>query len=160
MALDKKHIGRRYGPFVYEAGVEKMREFAWAVGGTIPSTGFTTLGPPEGLHPWLSDADAARTSPYGAIIALPTFAVVFAIGPFGKACTDPQLGVDLLKLVHGEQEFEFFEPVKSGDVLTTHGEIADISSKARFDFLVVASESRNQRGELVVKGRWTAIIRS
>jgi acyl dehydratase len=159
MALDKKHIGRRYGPFVYEAGVEKMREFAWAVGGTIPSTGFTTQGAPVGLHPWLTDQAAAQSSPYGAIIAMPNFAVVFAIGPFGRACADPEVGVDLLRLVHGDQEFEFFEPVKAGDVLTTSGEIADVSSKAGLDFLVVTTESTNQRGELVVKGRWTAVIR-
>jgi acyl dehydratase len=160
MALDRKHIGRKYGPFVYEAGLEKMREFAWAVGGSIPSSGFTSLGAPEGLHPWLTDAAAAATSPYGSIIAMPNFAVVFAIAPFGRACEDPVLGIDLLMLVHGEQEFEFFEPVKSGDVLTTHGEIADIYSKAGLDFLVVSTESRNQRDQLVVKGRWMAIIRN
>lgn len=160
MALDKRHVGRRYGPFVYEAGAEKMREFAWAVGGSIPSSGFTTQGAPADLHPWLTDEAAAAASPYGSLIATPSFAVVFAIAPFGRACSDPELGIDLLMLVHGEQELQFFEPVRPGDRISTSGTIADISSKAGLDFLVVASESTNQRGELVVTGRWTAVIRS
>ena len=33
MALDTRFIGKKYGPFVYEAGLEKMREFSYAVGG-------------------------------------------------------------------------------------------------------------------------------
>lgn len=159
MALDKRHIGRRYGPFVYEAGVEKMRDYAWAVGGTIPSIGFTTQGAPQGIHPWLTDEAAGRASPYGSVIAMPTFAVVFAIAPFGRACADPEVGVDLQRLVHGEQDLEFFEPVRPHDVLTTHGVIADISSKAGLEFLAVTSESRNQLDQLVVRGRWTAVIR-
>lgn len=159
MALDPKFVGREYGPFVYEVGVEKLREFAYAVGGSVPSMGFSGVGPPEGLHPWLHDKAAAKDSPYGAVVAMPNFAVVYAIGPFSKACTDPELEVDLLRLVHGEQEFEFFEVVRPGDTLTTTGTITDISAKKSLDFLTVTTESRNQHGALVVRAKWTAIIR-
>jgi acyl dehydratase len=159
MALDKKFIGRKYGPFHYDAGLEKMREFALAVGGGIPSTGFSAAPAPEGLNPLLHDKAAGKASKYGSIIAMPNFAVAFAIGPFAGACTDPELKVNLLMLVHGEQEFEFFEPVKPGDVLTTTGEIAEIYGKNDLDFLVVTSTTVNQRGATVVKGRWNAVIR-
>lgn len=159
MALDKKFIGRAYGPFTYEVGAEKLREFAYAVGGSIPSMGFSGIGAPEGLHPWLHDKDAAQASPYGALVAMPNFAVVYAIAPFSKACTDPELQVDLLRLVDGEQDFEFFEVVRPGDVLTTTGTITDISAKKSLDFLTVTTESRNQHGALVVRAKWTAIIR-
>lgn len=159
MALDKKHIGKSYGPFTYEAGREKLREFAYAVGGGIPSMSFAGGGAPEGLHPWLFDLEAAKSSPFGTIIGLPTFAVVFALAPFGQAVLDPELGIDLSKLVHGEQEFEFYAPVTPGDVLTTTGVITEIFTKASKDFLVVKTESKNQRHELVVTGTWTAVIR-
>lgn len=159
MALDKKFIGRQYGPFVYEAGLEKMREFAYAVGGGIPSTGFSATGAPEGLHPFLHDEAAAKGSAYGAIVAMPNFAVTFAIAPFGKACTDPELGVNLLRLVHGEQSFEFHEVVRPGDRLTTTGTITDIMTKRNLDFLTVTTETKNQHGKLVVKAVWTAVIR-
>jgi acyl dehydratase len=160
MALDKRFIGRKYGPYGYEAGVEKMREFALAVGGGIPSTGFSAQPAPATLHPWLHDREAARGSKYGGLVAMPNFAVTFAIAPFASACSDPELGVNLLMLVHGEQEFEFFKPVRSGDVLTTTGEIADIYSKKGLDFLVVTSHTVDGAGEPVVDGRWGAVIRS
>ena len=31
MPIDPKHVGRAYGPFTYEAGLEKIREFAVAI---------------------------------------------------------------------------------------------------------------------------------
>lgn len=159
MALDRRFIGREYGPFVYEAGLEKMREFAYAVGGGVPSTGYSARGAPEGLHPSLYDEAAAKASSYGAVIALPSFAVTFAIAPFGRACADPEFSLNLLRLVHGEQSFEFFEVVRTGDRLTTTGKITDITTKRSLDFLEVTTESKNQHGALVVRAKWTAIIR-
>lgn len=157
--LDKRFIGREYGPFVYEAGLEKMREFAYAVGGSIPSTGYSANGPPKGLHPTLYDAEAGKASSWGSVIAFPSFAVTFAIAPFGKACSDPELKLNLLRLVHGEQSFEFFEVVRAGDRLTTSGKITDITTKRSLDFLQVTTETTNQHGKLVVRAKWTAIIR-
>jgi acyl dehydratase len=159
MALDKRFIGREYGPFIYEAGLEKMREFAYAVGGSVPSTGFSAAGAPEGLHPFLHDVAAAAASSWGSVIGMPNFAVTFAIAPFGKACTDPELQVNLLRLVHGEQSFEFHQVVRPGDRLTTTGKITDIMTKRSLDFLSVTTETKNQRDELVVRAVWTAIIR-
>ena len=160
MTIDSKYLGRKYGPFTYEVGAEKLREFAYAVGGTVPSAGFSGVGAPKDMHPWLWDSAAAKDSPYGSIIGMPNFAVAFAIAPFGKAVVDEDLGINLLMLVHGEQEFEFHAPIKPGDVMTTTGEITGINRKANLDFLTVTTESRNQQGELVVKGVWTAVIRT
>ena len=156
--IDKKFIGKTYGPTVYEVGLEKLREFAYAIGGGVPSSGFTGKRP-EGLHPYLWDVEAGKKSPYGSVIGLPNFAVVFSIGPFGQAVTDPELGINLLMLVHGEQEFEFLGAIRPGDVMTTTGVITDLYDKVGKDFLVLTTESKNQRGEVVVKGTWTAVIR-
>jgi acyl dehydratase len=157
MALDPKHIGRKYGPYKYTLGVEKMREFAYAVCGGEPGIGITE--PPANLHPLLHDEKAAKASPYGDVIAFPTFVVNFAMTPFGAAFTDPTLGVNLMMLVHGEQEFEFFEVMRPGDVMETTGTITEIYEKASKDFLVVVTESYNQHGKLAVRGTWTAVIR-
>jgi len=157
MPIDRKFIGRQYGPYTYQIGLEKIREFAYAVAGGIPNAGFGE--PPEGLNPLLYDEKAARSAPYGSVIAFPTFAVTFAIAPFAAAVADPELGINLLMLVHGEQEFELFEVLRPGDVLTTTGRITHIHEKAQKDFLVVVSESKNQRGALAVRGTWTAVVR-
>ncbi|WP_163865568.1 FAS1-like dehydratase domain-containing protein [Myxococcus eversor] len=159
MAIDKRFIGREYGPYTYTIGAEKLREFALAVGGAHPAAG-TPGEPPEHVSPLLYDDDAAKKGPYGDIIAFPSFAVVFAIRPFGAAVADPELGVNLLMLVHGEQELEFLGVMRPGDVMTTTGRIENIYGKAGMEFVVVATESRNQRGEVVVKGLWTGVIRS
>jgi len=157
MALDPKFIGKRYGPFRYQVGLEKMREFAYAIGGGLPSAGFGD--PPAGLNPILFDEEAGRESRYGATIAFPTFPVTFAIRPFVAAVTDPELGINLLMLVHGEQEFELFDVVRPGDVMSTTGTISQIYEKGGKDFLVVVTESRNQKQQLVVRGTWTGVVR-
>jgi len=157
MALDPKHIGRKYGPYKYVLGVEKMREFAFAVSGGVPGLG--VVKPPEGLSPLLYDEQAAKAGPHGDVIAFPTFAVTFAMAPFGEVVTDPELKVNLRMLLHGEQEFEFGDVMKPGDVMETTGTITEIYSKAGKDFLIVVTESWNQRGKLAVKGTWTAVIR-
>jgi hypothetical protein len=158
MALDKRFIGREYGPYTYEIGVEKMREFTLALGGAHPGAG-TPGEPPPHMSPLLFDAQAAKAGPYGDLIAFPSFAVVFAVRPFGAAIADKELGINMLMLVHGEQELEFLDVMRPGDVMTTTGRIEDMYDKARMSFLVVTSESRNQRGDVVVKGTWTAVIR-
>jgi acyl dehydratase len=157
MAIDPKFVGKKYGPFTYQIGLEKMREFAYAVAGGVPSSGFALA--PEDLNPVLHDEKAARSGPYGSVIAFPTFAVTFAIAPFAAAVSDPELGIDLVRVVHGEQEFEFFDVMKPGETIITTGVIKEIYEKSQKDFLIVVTESKNQAGRLLVRGAWTAVIR-
>lgn len=158
MPLDPKHVGRSYGPFTYEVGLEKIREFAVAIS-ALPLPYELARASPEGLRAAYHDEAAGRASRHGSIVAPPTFCVNFNIHPFLRAVFDPTLEVNLAMLLHGEQAFEFLEVVRPGDKLVTRGEIAEIHSKAGKDFLVVAAESRNQHDRPVVRGRWTAIIR-
>jgi len=125
-----------------------MREFAFAVAGGVPAGAFAA--PPEGLNPIFHDPPR---------IAFPTFAVTFAIQPFAAAVTDPELEINVLSVVHGEQEFQFFEPIRPNDSITTIGWISEIYEKAGKDFLIVTTESSNQNNRLVVRGVWTAIAR-
>ncbi len=159
MAIDKKHLGRKYGPYQFTVGAEEIGEFARAISGGTPGRVF---GANAGdAHPWFVDERAARQSPYGSIVAPPTFAARFAIEPFAVACSDPELGLNLVRLVHGEQEFELHDVLRPGDVLETTGEITSIKSKGPLDFVEVTTTSRRVAdGKTVVEGVWTAIIRS
>lgn len=157
MALDQKHIGRKYGPYKYEVGLEKLREFAYAVGGGIPSPSFG--GAPEGLDRVLWDEKAAKETRHEGVIASPTFAAVFAIAPFASAIADPELGVNFMMLVHGEQSFELHDVVRPGDVLYTLGTVVEIYEKRGNDFLTVHTETKRADGARIVDGRWTAVIR-
>jgi acyl dehydratase len=158
LPIDKKHLGRRYGPYRYTVGLEQVRDFVAAVGGGVPGQAFPA--PPVTYHPWTWDAEAAAKGPHGGIVAPPTFATTFAIRPFAAACADPELAVNVLRLVHGDQELAFGALVRPGDALETTGVITRIQERGTLDFLEVTTETTNQRGELVVKGVWTAIIRN
>lgn len=157
MAIDPSFVGRRWGPFVYTVGLEKLREYAAAISGGTPSLGLAGL--PEDVHPVLHDTAAAAAGPYRSVIGFPTFAVTFAMAPFGAAMLDPALGVDLLRLLHGEQDFEFLEVLRPGDVITTHGELSEVVMRGRHQALVVRTESVNQHGRTVVRGVFTGLIR-
>jgi len=155
--IDRRHVGRRYGPFRFEVGLEGVRDFVSATGGGVPGRVFS---PPERHEQRPRDEEAARPSPRSAAVAPPTYAAVFAIQPFATAIADPELGVNVLRLVHGEQDFDFLEPVRPGDVLETTGVITRIQDRGNLDFLEVTTESRNQHGRVAVRGVWTAIIRN
>ncbi len=156
--IDRRHVGKRYGPYRFEVGAERIRDFVAAVGGGVPGRVFSA--PPPDPHPFTWDEAAARASPHGGIVAPPSFVTVFAIQPFAEACSDPALEVNVLRLVHGEQEFEIHEVVRAGDVLETIGEITSVRDRGPLDFLEVTTRTTNQRGRLVVKGVWTAIVRN
>lgn len=158
MAIDPSNVGRTYGPFQYTLGAEKMREFAFAIAGAVPSSSFGGAAP-EGLNPLFWDEEAARKGPYGTLVAFPTFAVNFAMKPFTEAVTDSRLGIDLVKLVHGEQAFEFHDVMRAGDVMTSRGTLTGIFEKAGMDFVVMQTESTNQHGKKVVSATWTAVIK-
>jgi acyl dehydratase len=147
-----------YGPYPYEAGLEKIRDFALAVTGGVPTR--VLWRPPETApHPWHVDEEAARASPYGAVIAPPTFAAVFAMQPFAAALVDPANGIDLVRVLHGEQELRLHGVVRAGDRLVTTGEIASDGPRGKLRVVGIRSRTVNQRGELVVEGLWTAVVR-
>jgi len=142
--IDHKYIGKEYPPDEYEIGREKMKEYARAVGD---------------MNPCYHDRAFGASSEYGDNIAPPVFASVYNLLGAAKVFVDPELNLNFLMLVHGEQEFEWLKPVKPGDVLTTTGRIADIYEKGSNDFVVYEARSVNQDGELVTIGRATFVIR-
>ncbi len=157
MSIDRAHLGRRYGPFTFVVGREDVRNFASVVGDGVPGHVFST--PPDRAHPFTWDEETAKAGPHRGLVAPPGFAAAYAIEPFARAIADPALALDVLRLLHGEQDLEFLEPVRPGDVLTTTGEITRIHERGSLDVLDVTTTTVNQHGRTVVRGVWTAVIR-
>jgi acyl dehydratase len=157
--VDRSHLHRRYGPYVYGVGREDLRNFVSAIAGGIPGHAFAS-SVPEHAHPLTWDEDAARAGPHGGVVAPPGFAAAFAIEPFAHAVADPALGLDLVRLLHGEQQLEWLEPVRPGDLLSTTGEITRLDAKPGLDIVEVTTTTVNQHGRVAVRGVWTAVIRS
>ncbi|RJO66107.1 MAG: MaoC family dehydratase [Myxococcales bacterium] len=145
MGLNMEKQGKTYGPYRYKAGLEKIKEFAEAIKS-------------EDKH-YLDEEFAAKT-PHGGVIAPPTFCVNFNMRPFAAAVMDPELNVNVAFLVHGEQEFEFFRPVKDGDILITTGVVEKMWTKGNLEFFSVRAETKDESGQPIVTGRYTGVIRN
>ena len=142
--MSAENVGKTWKGFTYEVGLEKIREYANAVGESAP------------VH---HDRDAARDAGYRDVVAPPMFAVVYSAGAMGPAIFDPDVGMDFARMLHGSQEFVWGEPVCAGDAVTTDVEWKDLSEKDGKQFFVFESVSRNQDGDEVVRGTWTNIVR-
>ncbi len=137
-------LGKAYPPVEYEVGREKVREYALAVGEHSP------------LH---LDRAAARAAGFRDIVAPPMFCVVYSAPALGPAVLDPELGIDYAHMVHGGQEFEWGEPVCTGDIVSTRATVAEVYEKSGMGFFVFTSISVNQDGAETVRGTWTNIVR-
>ena len=144
MPVETKAVGKEYPAVTYEVGLEKIREYANAVG--------------EGsaVH---RDREAAQAAGFRDVVAPPMFAVVYSSPALGPAILDPDVGINFAAMVHGGQEFVWGEPVCAGDVITTTSRVADISEKGGKGFYVFESTSVNQDGDEVVRATWTNIVR-
>jgi acyl dehydratase len=142
--LNQSAIGKRFPPFEYEVGKEKIAEYARAVGED---------------NPVYFDREEAKQAGFRDVPAPPMFAVVYSAGAVAPGMLDPDVGINLAMMVHGAQEFVWAEPVCSGDVITTEASVKDISEKRGLGFYVFESVSRNQDGQEVVRGTWTNIVR-
>jgi NAD(P)-dependent dehydrogenase (short-subunit alcohol dehydrogenase family)/acyl dehydratase/putative sterol carrier protein len=78
----------------------------------------------------IGDSNAAYAADGRAAIAPPLFAVRALHRIAMPMLTDPELGADLARLVHGEQDMTFFAPIRPWDVLVPRGEITSIDEKA------------------------------
>lgn len=141
---DRGIVGKTYPPFTVRVEYGKIREFAEAL---------------RDDNPLYRDAEAARRSPFGGIIAPPTLSRNFW---WEGTQVHQDLGFDWRYVVHGEQEFEYYQPIKAGDVLTGQMKIADLYEKAgkrggKMTFAVIETKYSNAEGEPVLLGRRTLI---
>jgi acyl dehydratase len=144
LAADDSKKGKAYPPFEYEVGREKIREYANAVGEN---------------NPVYRDRDAAKAAGFRDVVAPPMFAVVYSTGSVAPGVLDPELGINLARMLHGSQEFVWGEPVCAGDTITTTTTLKDLYERAGMEFYVFESVSQNQDGQEVARGTWTNIVR-
>ncbi len=95
----------------------------------------------------------------GGSMAPPMFGVAWSFGALGAPILDPDLGVEMMRLVHGEQDMRFVRKVVPGDVITSTSTIASIEQKSTGELLNVAITSKNQRGEVVLEATSGLFIR-
>jgi acyl dehydratase len=156
MTLDARVVGRTYGPFTYDVGAEKMRDFACAVAGAVPGMG--GFRAPPGLSPLLFDQKAAEAGPYSGLIGAPTFPMVCAMPAFAAAMEDPELGADLSRFVAGGMEMEVFGVIRPGDRLLTTSRIEAVEQTPAIGMVVVTMETRDASDALRMRCSFTGVV--
>jgi acyl dehydratase len=93
------------------------------------------------------------------VVASPTFVVVPAFASFMEAAMDPELGADMLRLVHSAEEHILNQPLRPGDTLTVTPVLESVDTDENGDSFTVAASEVNQHGDLVAVVRGTMFIR-
>ena len=142
--MDKDAIGRTGVPVTMRVEHGKIREFARAI---------------KDDNPVYFDEDYARKEA-GGIMPPPTSTMPVALWNDGGG--RPLLDMDLRRLLHGGQEFEFVKPIHAGDIVTAQTRVADVYTKpgkrgGEMTFAVTETELKNQHGEVVLYSRSTLI---
>ncbi len=140
MPLNKGCTGKHYPPVEAAVTLEAIQKYARAY---------------DHNNPFFFDEDR----PDG-IVAPPMFGVVPIWQSIVKVVTDPEVGADLLRLVHGEHDMEFLLPIRPGDVITSTATIDSITTGATRETMAIGIAARNQRGESVQNTVFTAFIRA
>ncbi len=123
MPLDPALAGRTFAPTEpYLVSRERIIEFCGAVGAEL--------------------VDSGDTAPL-------TFPFVIAFGAMTQLMADPEVGIELQNVVHGEQRFEQVRPVRTGDVLTGTLSIETVRTAAGMDMIATRTEIAAADGEPV-----------
>lgn len=112
------------------------------------------------MDPLYHDVEAARRAGYANVLAPPTYPIAFMAESMDPALFF-ELDLNLLTIVHGEQEFLYFRPIVAGERLTMKGRVADMWEKAgrsgTLDFVVLESSASDEAGQPVYTSRMTLI---
>ena len=144
MEVTKEHIGLVTEP--YQVDIEKghIRRFCQAIGDT---------------NQLFLDEEAASASAYGGIIAPLTFPVALT----DESVAFP-LELDIRRMLHGEQEFIYYKPLRPGKAYTAQMKVADVYERegksGQMQFIVLDTEFRDEDDELAVVSRMNIIYRT
>jgi acyl dehydratase len=138
-------VGKRYPPYVVTVERGRIKDFARAIGD---------------LNPFYLDDEVGRASEWGDVIAPPTFAVSFRDE---SADLLRDLGTDVSRLLHGEQEFEIFRQLRPGETYLCRSTIVDQYEKTGksgpMGFVVRETAITDRTNEVVAKVRQITVVR-
>ncbi|HAR49263.1 MAG TPA: MaoC family dehydratase [Smithella sp.] len=146
---DRSKLGMEFPAYTFTIEKDKIIEFVIAV---------SQKNSEEQINLIYCDEEAAQKAGYRGIPIPPTFPTCsFFWTGGGLMGTAKILGIDLSRLLHREEEYEYFGNIYAGDVITRKMKVIDMSKKITRNRLVevtiLETELTNQHGELVLKTR-------
>ena len=113
---------------------------------------------PFAVHP---ERVAAFRAVFDEVTGVPaTFATAAEFTVIPDIMADPELGLDLSRVLHGSQEYSFRRPLTEGETLTIRSTIESIREMAGNAFLVLVTELADPDGGIVCTARSTLIERA
>jgi acyl dehydratase len=141
-------VGKEYPPFPVTVERGKINEFALAIGDA---------------NPFYLDDQVGAASEWGDIIAPPTFAVTFRGERVDSGALLRDLGVDISRVLHGEQEFEIVRQLTPGETYLCRTKVVDIYEKTGksgpMAFVVRETAITDRTNEIVATMRSIMVIR-
>lgn len=132
MAVDESLVGRTFPPQPpYDVTAQRIDDFARATG-----TSWTEGDP-----------------------APATFPIVVAFAAMQQLMSDPEVGIELSHVVHGDQRFRHHRPVVLGDVLTAQLTVDSLRQISGADIIATTSAITDAAGVLVCEARATLVHR-
>ncbi|KQW37523.1 MaoC family dehydratase N-terminal domain-containing protein [Rhizobacter sp. Root404] len=131
--IDSKHIGRAFAASRAEVEKGRLRFFAKAIGETDPV---------------YTDEAVARAAGHASLPVPPTFLFSLEMEKPDPFAWMDEIGMDLTRILHGEQSFTYHRMAYAGDTLTFESHVADVYDKKNgaLTFVVRAVKVTDQRG--------------
>jgi acyl dehydratase len=146
--INKALLGKEYPPYAVTVERGKIKEFARAIGDD---------------DPLYVDDRVGAASVWGDVIAPPTFSITFRDEAADTTAFLKELGTDISRILHGEQEFEIFRPLQPGQTYLCRAKIVDIYEKTGrtgpMAFVVRETTIADGSNEIVATMRGVTVVR-
>lgn len=143
--FDKSKIGTSFPPFSIEVERSKMHELALAIGDN---------------NPIYHSREAAQVAGYKDVPLFPTAPTMFSF--WGHTDLINQLastGINVMRILHGEEEYEYLSSIYPGDILTGVTTIVDGKTRGTMDIVVTETRYTNQDNQAVLAARTMMLVR-
>ena len=145
--IDRNYIGKEFGRLTVAVEAGQLAFFAKAVGET---------------NPIYSDEAAALAAGHKALPAPPTFGFSLMLAAPDPFAWLAELGVELGRILHGEQKFEYGAQIYAGERITLISRLSDIYDKkgGALEFLCRETRAVNEAGEEAVRMSDVIVVRN
>jgi acyl dehydratase len=148
--FDTSKIGQSFAPFTYEVQRNKIHELTAAIGDD---------------NPIYHDRTAAQTAGFTDVPISPTAPTMFNFwGNRHRGTGIAYLGINVARILHGEEEYAYLAPIYPSDVLTgtttlVDGKTRQGSGGHSIDILTLETRYTNQHNQPVLNTRTTIVVR-
>ncbi|GCE10457.1 FAS1-like dehydratase domain-containing protein [Tengunoibacter tsumagoiensis] len=148
--FDKDKLGHSFPPFQFELERTKIRELALAIGDS---------------NPIYQSLEAAQAAGYSDIPLFPTAPTILSF--WGNTQLWEQLksvGINVLRILHGEEEYSYLAPINAGDILTGTTTIIDGKTRhskdgSSMDIITTETRYTNQHQQTVLSAKTMFVVR-